>query len=458
MIERVEQLGVLVGECAIAGETKADGMCPGHGNAIPLSRNRWLLIYPTRAYRHGYALRSIVYQLRAETPVGRVIREGLLERFQDGWDRFGDGRRFYKELGNVSAFGVPKGALIKGSPAPHANLFVVKWCLLPAKIPQPDPWQDGDTPTPNRLYTAMDGEWVQFRLNDRDDDIEIVQPIRPLRQTGCETGKIVGFTTDGEPLRGITPGIVNAVPANDRCMEWAEVNRFHDRRRAVVKYRYKEKLGLYEWVQTGPLTSFGNSRVALGWASLLRTPADWIIAANKTPLGWPVRPMNVGADRQDLDPDEIGVAWIRSEDPWRVLPPPVCPTRPATYASPITAYRCADGVVRLFGGDQTLCEPPRGRRNPLRCWDIDPDNAFAVVDHRVIFDAFDAGLRLQPRSATEPESTPAADKAKLLTHTGGNQQYLIHPVRLRPAEIANAGLYCQKLIYDRQYPGEWTYE
>ena len=48
MIERVECMGKLVHACSIAGETRADDVFPGHPNGIPLSRNRWLILYATR--------------------------------------------------------------------------------------------------------------------------------------------------------------------------------------------------------------------------------------------------------------------------------------------------------------------------------------------------------------------------------------------------------------------------
>jgi len=458
VIERVENLGLLVGECGISGETVADGRCPGMGSIIPLSANRWLLVYSTRDYRFRYATRSLIYQLRADTPVGPVIREGRLVGSDDAPGSSDDQTKLRTEHGCATMFGVPKGALIAGKPAPNANLFALKWYTVGTELVElPSPSEDAAAHF-RRVSKMGHTQWLQFRLNDRGDDIEIIQPARLLRQTGCETGSNIGFTPDGEPLHRMISSNVDPVLANGDCTQWGEVNRFDQGLRAAVAYQFNPTRGAYEWTRTGPVIQLDNPRVSAGWTSLVRTPTDWVVAIQKAPFTWPIPPQNTDSDSDGLDPDEKGVVWIRTQDLWRSSPAAVYPTEPAMYASPVTAYRCADGIVRLFGGDQTLCAPPRGCRHPLRCWDINPDNGFSATNHRVIFDAFKAGLHLQPRSATEPEKTPAASKARVITHAGGNEQYILYLVTLRPEEMAEAGLYCDKLIYDREYPGRWTFQ
>ena len=45
MIERITQMGILIGECSLPGETKADDVFPAHPNGIQVSKDRWLLLY-----------------------------------------------------------------------------------------------------------------------------------------------------------------------------------------------------------------------------------------------------------------------------------------------------------------------------------------------------------------------------------------------------------------------------
>jgi hypothetical protein len=272
---------------------------------------------------------------------------------------------------------------------------------------------------------------MQVRLNDREDDIEIVQPPTPLRP----------------PARGWTSmnqTFVQAVPFNRAATEWADVNHFDGGRIAALKYRFGSQSGRYECVAIGPFA--GGGEQGLFEASLVSHHHGWIIAARKA-----------FANR------EPGVAWIHTDDPFAAMPEPVCPLVPPSYA-PVTMFRCADGVVRLFTGDPTVVEPPRGGRNPLFCWDIDPDRGFAASHRRVVFDTYSAGLPLRP------ECGPVVDMCKLLPHTGGNQQYLAWRVRPKaityPANtktVANAvekqaaGIFHAVITYDRADPGPWTF-
>ena len=121
--------------------------------------------------------------------MGPVLREGVFSRFIDDWDPLGDGQPCVKRHGPPVSFGVPKGARIGGSPAPHANLFVAKWRRVARRL---------DLATGKMLHSKSDAglrlgtlgvEWGQFRLNEAEDDVEIVEPPRRLRQKGYEEGE-----------------------------------------------------------------------------------------------------------------------------------------------------------------------------------------------------------------------------------------------------------------------------
>lgn len=459
MIERIEALGPLVTDCTLPGETKADEVWPAHPNGLPLSKDRWLLAYATRGYRFGDDDHSAVYQIRQGSPVGRVIKEGYFSRGHDQWQPLPDGRKYYKQHGHPVVFGVPRGALLRGRRVGHENVFVVKWRILGIDIHEPGQWAGWAGKWPGRPQSTQGVEWMQFRLNDRGDDIEILQPARPLRQKGCEGGSpVIGYTGDGQSLERMNQSFVPASPFNDDASEWADVNHFPGGRLAALKYRFDPAGGVYEWVQTGPWISSGDPDVSLFEASLVRGADAWIIAARKklsertektaapeTPAGW-----------GQVDFHEAGAVWVRAEDPFQRVGAAVFPQGPRCFNVPMAAFRCGDGVVRLFSGDASLSTPPRGRRNPLRCWDID-QQTFEASNHRVVFDALDyPGLPIR-RSADKPEWTPACDMAKLLPHMGGREQILVHRIHLNRAENAHAGIYHEKIVYSEDCPPAWSF-
>src|ERR1051326_4451525 len=93
MIQQITHDGFFVADSTVAGETRADGAYPHMGDALPLCKDRWLILYSTRGFlgvdqgfRGGDNDRSIVYQLRRDGPKGTVIKEGILERYREDWD------------------------------------------------------------------------------------------------------------------------------------------------------------------------------------------------------------------------------------------------------------------------------------------------------------------------------------------------------------------------------------
>ncbi len=408
-IRAIEHDGVLIGECSLEGETRADDVVPGQASAIPLSRDRWLVLTSTRGFRFVDDDRSIVYQLRRGGSAGPVIREGRLARFRDE-----------RQHGHPVAFGVPKGARIGGKPAPNANVFAAKWR-----------WGEKG---------ARGVEWVQFRLNDRDDDLEILQPPVPLRQKGYEEGP--EFCSAGN-VAWMNQTFTPPVAWSRDCTEWADCNYFDGGRIAALKYAFRS--GRYEWIETGP--AFSEAGRNTFEPSLARFRDSWVVCARSSG----------GVARG-------GAGWTRTDDPFRALPPLVYPASPATDA-PVTAFRCADGRLRLFGGDHAS-SPYRRTRDPLYAWEIDPDRGFACSDRRLIFDSLAAGLPLRL------ESWPKIDMPKLLP-AEGNVQRLVHRVSVRsfnapypnrpaipliaPAEKAACATYSARIVYDEVEPLPWGF-
>ena len=94
---------------------------------------------------------------------------------------------------------------------------------------------------------------------------------------------------------------------------------------------------------------------------------------------------------------------------------------------------CADGAVRLFTGDPTV-SPNKNARDPLYCWEIDPDDGFSAGKRHVIFDHVKAGLPI--RRLTRP----MIDMCRLLPHAGGNVQWIVHRVQVDAVDHHNVGL------------------
>ena len=440
MIERIEHRGSLVHECSLPGDTRAEDVYPGHPNGIQVSARRFLLLFATRGYRGGDDARSIIYQVRDAGFDGPVLNEGRLIQTRDDWDPFNDGSRFVRQQSHLCGFGVPKGALIQGQRPPHGNLFVVKWYRTMRIVDPATGFLLSSRSHPERTARTLGVEWVQVRLNEAEDDLEIVQPVQQLRQLGFEGG--AAFCS--ADAQWMNQSMVQAVPFNDDATEWADVNHFNGGRLAALKYRYQPQRGVYEWVDTGPLVG-----ERLSEASLARYRDAWVVSAR------------TGGQ----------VAWLRTEDPFGALPP--VHYAPPDNNAPLTAYTCPDGVLRLLGGDGQA-SPHDSPRNPLYLWDIDPDSGFAATNRREVYDSVKAGLPVPPDGpATAGKSAGwwwYHDMAKLLPHAGGRVQFIAHRIVNRstndpdrtglsvtPAEKDIHGLYHAAVHYTEPHPGPWQF-
>ena len=427
-LRAIEHQGILIDRCRLSGETRADDVFPAHPNGLQVARHRWLLLIATRGFRTVDDDRSIVYQLRDGTPDGRIIREGMLARAVEDWDPLGDGSRHVKQHGHPVGFGVPQGAVIEDKPASHGNVFVIKWRVVALRRDPATgrPLHDGEL-----LRQTAGVEWTQVRLNDRADDIEVIAPLRRLRQQGYETG--AAYCSLGS-VGWMNQTFVQAAPLNAAATEWMDCNHFAAGLVAPLRYTFDSGEGLYQWVETGPAL-FDR---AASEASVARWGEDWVIAARHGPLG---------AEK------EGGVAWLRTADPFRQGAAPRYGASPPTVV-PRTAYLCADGVLRLFSGDPAS-SPYGDTRNPLYVWDVDPDREFAVSNRRVIFDALAAGLGRG--------GDFMVGMCKLLP-PHGNRQLLLHRVapRVYDPDLADAdkpscGIYHAWLHYEGNVRPPWRF-
>jgi hypothetical protein len=226
---------------------------------------------------------------------------------------------------------------------------------------------------------------------------------------------------------------------------------------AALKFRFNAGTGLYDWAETGPCVPDAD-RHAFSEGSLVGLENGWLICirARRKNAGPPDWSGGTARDRGDT-------AWIRTADPFREMPAPVVVQDP-NRQGPVTAYRCADGVVRIFSGDFTH-SPYGQRRDPLYCWDVNPGD-FSVANRRVIFDSVAFGAFADDKT---PRSTCFA---YLYAHTGGATQAVANRVMcfryrpgvdqdappVTPAQFAAFGIHCGRMRFDRAYPATWRYE
>lgn len=448
MTNDIEHLGVFIDGCSLEGESRADRVATANPNVIQLSRDRWLVAYYTWGFCGIDDGRSIIYQLREGSFDGRVITEGILAKRIVGWD-LDLGREMpdiavVRRYGHVVAFGVPKGARIGGKVAKNENVFAVRWFATPRLMNTKEGYILWSLRHQEWADYHRCVEWMQCRLNDAEDDIEILQPTTTMRQKGYEGSEAYCSVEE----RGINLSFVQDVPFNDECTEWVGLHHFNQRRIAAAKFAFNASTGLYEWVDTGPPVGAGV-RPRLYEACIARHGDGWVVCAR------------TGSGRQ-MDGTHP-YAFIRTDDPFVELPEPVYSDVAST--APVTMYRCADGVLRVFSCDSDRSPYKRGR-NPLYRWDLDPDREFAMTNCREVLDLVRSDI------AMEEANTPVAHMCKVIPHAGGTEQFYAFQVRsshllkndpgfgLRPLtpELEQASaIYYGKMRYAENAPAEWEF-
>lgn len=445
MITSIESRGIFIDECRLEGETRGNGVFPSQHNTLRLSQERWLVVFATRGFRGIDDNRSIVYQIRKGTPDGPVIKEAGIDMTRGDWDAAGDGHLFWKECNTPIPFGVPRGAMVDGTPAPNANFFGLIWYVLPRVLDRHRNYMYAGREKPLPLE-SLRCHWLQFRLNEAEDDIEILQPVREFRESGFETGK--AFCRH-QKARAMNISFVPAVPFNADKTEWAQMMHLDGQYCTVALLRWDPSTGLYEWNRTGPQLR-GPGSTSILEASLMPYRGDWIIAARPLPS------------------DASGVIWFRVNDPLEEAPQGVLPEDNESHV-PRSAYTFPDGVIRLFTTDQEL-SPYRHidyARCPLQQFDIDPDSDFRKTASHTVFDS------IQEKVPIRLESKPAIHFCRLVPHETGSSGRLTYAVRSRsllhpyaggkykgkitPQEMAASVVYYSVIEYDREYPGMWEF-
>ncbi len=419
----IQYRGALISDTHVPGEGKADRIAPEIASCVQVSRDKWVIAYGTVDPRGHDINRSLFYQIRQGAPDGAVLKEGIIELAISGWDPLGVGHDFRKINAVVKVFGVPKGALRNGEPLPTANHFVVKWYIRPCleingRLVNLWEWNSTVDPADLGRY-AYTLEWLQFRLNDAEDDIEIISPARELRQQGYDQGDVISSLGES---KGIHHGFGDAVP-NEDFTEWVEVLQF-EKKLAAVRYAFDPATGLYEWVETGNAQEVPGRHLAE--ASLNRIDNDWVISARAYDAPW--------------------TAWYRTSDPFATFGDR---TDVASPYVPRIAFVCADGVLRLFSNDT-------GWRNPIYSFDVDPIT-FEYSNKRVVLDA----------TTVLPFRTPTIDHAMIFPHSCGNRQIISFRAINRSQttggfteddELMASGIHYSELIYDKAYPNPWGFD
>jgi hypothetical protein len=438
----LEYRGRFIEECTLPGETRRDDVVPRHANAIQLSADRWLVIYSTHGYRGVDDERSIVYQVRAAGPDGRLLKEGFLARTSDDWQPAGvpaapAGHAYVKQHGHMVAFGVPRGALLAGQLAASANCFAAMWRVLGRPLNVAEKRLDKTAEDSALFHGTIGIEWCQFRLNEAGDDLELTQPVRPFRQQGFENGETFCEHSDAG---WINQSFCPPVAANDAKTEWAVADHFANRRVAAVQLRFNPASKLYEWVKTGPF--IGDAKTPVWEASLLRTDREWILAARSNGK----------------------VAWARSKDPFQGWSEPAQSDEPSVNA-PLTAFQCADGLVRLFTGDRAA-SPQQYDRDPLYCWEVQTQPRFVASNRRVVFDSREAKLPIRPEVRSKVdfcELFPLHGQRQLVVFGVSTRGYNFPYEKtsgipaIMQAEKDAAGIYYATLTYAQALPEVWHF-
>ncbi len=456
MIKAIHSKGNFIDTCRLAGETKDDEVFPAQHNTVRLARDRWLVAFNTRGFRGNDDHRSVVYQVRGDTPDGPVLSEGFLEGPSMEWDAVGDGRKFMRLCTHPVVFGVPADAVLNGVTPAHAGTFAAVWARFPRvyDVARDYLLHDAEADVPDGGYRCA---WVQFRLNAARNDIDIAAPVAVLHEKSYSGDRPF---CKHEDLTLMNCGYVNPLPANECGSNWVFLMHWNrgniDARGccSAVRFAWNGRTRLYEWVETGPLLD-GPGDKGIFEGGIARYESDWLIAARIVPRG------------------SAGNVWFRVNDLFGEVAEPYLSEEIRSHA-PRTVFRFPDGVVRVLTTDQAASPYARrgkpGVRMPLHLMDINPDDRFRVTCSRVVFDSFAEGLPLRFASG------PCAHFCQLVCHAGGAVSTLTYSVRpkalrkhpvsytgeykglVNEAEIAASGVYQSTVLYDEAYPSVWNFE
>lgn len=422
----IQFVGRFITDTTIAGEQRRDGAMPSHPNAAQLSERTWMVIFGTRHFTGVDDDSSIIYQLRRGGPDGRVVCEKALARSGGGWDPLGRGDALWKAHGSPCVFGVPRSATSVGENVSHAGCFAAKWYVYPKRVENGRRVKllDESHRSVDPLARWIRLEWVQFRLNEAEDDIELITPIEMLRQRGYEQGEAFCALGPGVPMNH---SMMPPKPMDETCTRWIEVDHFNGMLAAVC-YAFDERLGRYVWAETGRPAALEGA--VLSEATINRVEDRWVIAA-RTPVG------------------NGKTAWFATDDPLAGLGEATLMDVPQSFC-PRTSHVCADGELRIFSND-TASSPHGEPRNPLFGWRVD-SRTFEASDQQVVFDSRAARLSLRIASVDCPKLLATVDGASQLLAfrviTPCKWQAWSDYPPLTREEFDDCGMYLARVRYD----------
>jgi hypothetical protein len=431
MITSVTYKGPFIPEAPFDGERSSDGMTPNYAQGLQVSRDRWLILYDTVDSKGRDCWRSIFYQLRADGPDGDVIMNGQLFGMES-ITTLSDGTDVLRSNGQPGIFGVPEGAVIDGQTPAHANVFAVSWygCVVGRK--------DGDLARINAHpeLTADElkpyHELMHVRLNDAEDDIEIISERQRLE------------TPDGGHLYG--HGWAQPVADNADATRW--IDSFSGRGAAkddlvfgscvgIIAYEWNAESERYALVRVGDFFPVKEG-LTVSETNLVKVGDGHYV------LG--VRSFNEGGHTY----------WYRADDPfgdWGEYT-----VTPDTFGQRY-AFLCGDGVLRSILNRRDL-SPYDQRRNPLYCFDVNPvDRTYS--NQRVLMDAKELGL---------PFEEAFLDHVHLYAPVNGKQIMSVRTITAKQVwrsddgeypsdeEMKLAGIHHLELEYDEPCEATWTFE
>lgn len=428
----IEPKGKFIDDCTLEGEQKKDWLHPSHPYCAQLSKDRFLWIYQTRGFSGVDSEHSIIYQLRSDAPDGPFLKEGFISQYHEDWDVHGDGRKFIKSHGHPKITGVPRGAVdSEGIVFPAENVFLATWYVIPAV-------RDPETKVVDRVGGNL-LESIHFRLKEDGSDIAFIDDHATIwRERGFETGRILSSVEP--PQSSVNQWLIPATALDDKKTRWVDTYHF-GKGIAAVEIAFDEASKRYQWVRTGKMVN-EHVRGKLMEGSLLRLgPDDWILGARARGHHW-----GKGAYG-------YCVAWYRTSDPFAGFGEPTYTKVPSSYC-PKPTHLCPDGVLRVMsghlGGGNT-------KRNPLFCWDVDPENGFSVSKERTLLDV-KGKIRFPMVGFTK--LSPVVNNRQIMTIRVTSMQQRQDTEQfpaLTKEELDHCGAYYSVLTYDPPVPDTWGF-
>ena len=367
--------GPFITESDLPGESKRDFAIPNYATGTQLSHNRWLIVYDTVDCRGADFWRSVMYQIRAEAPDGRIVKSGFIAKLEEIDSPFKDRYACWKGYGNANVLGVPCPAPgMKASPA--AGVVAITYnarieLMVDGRLVQCLP-----TLCPNWPKDVSADEWFealarmgsprlmrQYRFDPAKDEIVPVSPAEP-----CPASQSIRLN---HALQGMI-NWGNPVQLDEQGLAWFEVlvDPIKDSLLVIRRFDFDSAAGLFR-ITDQSMEHQEDPEFHAGEPSLARIgPNDWMVAA---------RCFKHNGD----------TLLYRTSDPMVELgTPSVLPT---TYGQRML-YRFADGSIRLTLNHQKE-SPYQDRRNPLYCYRIDP-TTLQAVEKDTVFDCRAIGINL----------------------------------------------------------------